>query len=304
MGRHFPFFDIFGPSETPINWLLAKKRLIYSGLQKVNKLGFLVMLYLVDFFLSKMSSRGLICMRSTDAEYITLNKPHTSSHHKNRAMSMLLLTFLALLACVTLQFKKDASRLWTQPGMQLVPQPAGALLKRINAHRQVHCFRLSSAIRVLVNVYTTKLLARLIITSLVIYHRGKFLERDKFDVDKFGSPTSYQIFPSILRMRCVKGQQPSRGHQEITAAIHYEATARDLIPNFSFISKDQFQMFPPLILALPKKTPQIIPPVVLASLLPSVFVLQCLYVGSFGLCFNAFPLSVSRRSKLRFNQRC
>ena len=60
------------------------------------------------------------------------------------------------------------------------------------------------------------------------YHRGKFLERDKFDVDKFGSPTSYQIFPSILRTRCVKGQQPSRGHQEITAAIHYEATARDL----------------------------------------------------------------------------
>ena len=94
------------------------------------------------------------------------------------------------------------------------------------------------------------------------HHRGKILERDKFDVDKFGSPTSYQIFPSILRMRCVKGQQPSRGHQEITAAIHYDATARDLIPNFSFISKDQFQIFPPLILALPKKPPQIIPPVV------------------------------------------
>ena len=74
-------------------------------------------------------------------------------------------------------------------------------------------------------------------------------------MDKFGSPTSYQIFPSILRMRCVKGQQPSRGHQEITAAIPYEATARDLIPDFSFISKDQFQIFPPLILALPKKTP-------------------------------------------------
>ena len=87
------------------------------------------------------------------------------------------------------------------------------------------------------------------------YHRGKFLERDKFDVDKFGSPTSYQIFPSILRMRCVKGQPPSRGHQEITAAIHYEATARDLVPKFSFISKDQFQIPPPLILALPKKNP-------------------------------------------------
>ena len=120
----------------------------------------------------------------------------------------------------------------------------------------------------------------------VKYYRGKILERDKFDVDKFGSPTSYQIFPSILRMRCVKMcaphmgcrrggfsarcmqcecdhleairkyQQPSRGHQEITAAIHYEATARDLIPKFSFISKDQLQIPPPPILALPKnKTP-------------------------------------------------
>ena len=99
-----------------------------------------------------------------------------------------------------------------------------------------------------------------------LYHQGKILERDKFDVDKFGSPTSYQIFPSILRMRCVKGRQPSRGHQEITAATHYEATARDLIPNFSFIFKDQFQIPPPLILALPKKTPpQIIPPVVISG---------------------------------------
>ena len=101
-------------------------------------------------------------------------------------------------------------------------------------------------------------------TQPLEYHRGNILERDKFDVDKFGSPTSYQIFPSILRMRCVKGQQPSRGHQEITAAIHYEATARDFIPKFSFISKDQFQIFPPLILAFPKKNPQIIPPVVVA----------------------------------------
>ena len=57
-----------------------------------------------------------------------------------------------------------------------------------------------------------------------------------------------------------KYQQPSRGHQEITVAIHQEATARDLIPSFSFISKDPFQIFPPLILALPKKNPQIIPP--------------------------------------------
>ena len=33
---------------------------------------------------------------------------------------------------------------------------------------------------------------------------GGDLERGKIDVDKFGSPTSYQIFPSILRMRCAK----------------------------------------------------------------------------------------------------
>ena len=78
-------------------------------------------------------------------------------------------------------------------------------------------------------------------------------------MDKFGSPTSYQIFPSILRMRCVKGQQPSRGHQEITAAIHYEATARDLIPKISFISKDQFQIPPPQILAPPPKTLKLFP---------------------------------------------
>ena len=32
----------------------------------------------------------------------------------------------------------------------------------------------------------------------------KLLERDKIDVDKFGSPTSYQMLPSILRMRCAK----------------------------------------------------------------------------------------------------
>ena len=51
-------------------------------------------------------------------------------------------------------------------------------------------------------------------------------------------------------------------HQEITATIHEEATARGLIPNFSFISKDQLQNFPLLILALPKKRPQINPPVV------------------------------------------
>ena len=35
------------------------------------------------------------------------------------------------------------------------------------------------------------------------YRGGGDLERDKFDVDKFGSPTWYQIFPSIFRMQCV-----------------------------------------------------------------------------------------------------
>ena len=76
------------------------------------------------------------------------------------------------------------------------------------------------------------------------YRGGNNLGGDKFDVDKFGSPTSYQIFPSSLTMRCVKlcapgmgcrrspsrnisnhpepikkYQQPSRGHQEISATI-------------------------------------------------------------------------------------
>ena len=104
---------------------------------------------------------------------------------------------------------------------------------------------------------------------------GGILERDKFDVDKFGCPISYQIFPSILRMRCVKmcapgmgcRRQPSRGHQEITAAIHQEATARDLTPSFSFISKEQFQICPliyvtPPNFSPPPQKPQIIPPVV------------------------------------------
>ena len=34
------------------------------------------------------------------------------------------------------------------------------------------------------------------------YHRRKILDGDKIDVDKFGSPTSSQIFPSMLRMLC------------------------------------------------------------------------------------------------------
>ena len=47
--------------------------------------------------------------------------------------------------------------------------------------------------------------------TFLTYWEGKFLERDKFDVDKFGSPTSYQMFPSILRMRCVKMCAPRMG---------------------------------------------------------------------------------------------
>ena len=33
---------------------------------------------------------------------------------------------------------------------------------------------------------------------------GGNLAEDKIDVDKFGSPPSYQIFPSILRMLCAR----------------------------------------------------------------------------------------------------
>ena len=33
--------------------------------------------------------------------------------------------------------------------------------------------------------------------------------------------------------------------REITTAIHYEATARHLLPKFSFISKDQFKISHP-----------------------------------------------------------
>ena len=51
------------------------------------------------------------------------------------------------------------------------------------------------------------------VISFVVSCRHKFdstkgggggVERDKIVVDKFGSPTSYQMFPSILRMRCAK----------------------------------------------------------------------------------------------------
>ena len=37
--------------------------------------------------------------------------------------------------------------------------------------------------------------------------------------------------------------------------IHWEAAARGLISNFSFISKEQYQFFTPLILVIRKKTP-------------------------------------------------
>ena len=57
-------------------------------------------------------------------------------------------------------------------------------------------------------------------------------------------------------MHVQRAQQPSKAHSkqnsdhpaEITATIYYEATARGLIPKISFISKDQFQKFPLLIL--------------------------------------------------------
>ena len=39
-------------------------------------------------------------------------------------------------------------------------------------------------------------------------------------------------------------------HQEISATIHWEATARGIMPKIAFIFKDQFQNFPLLILAL------------------------------------------------------
>ena len=75
----------------------------------------------------------------------------------------------------------------------------------------------------------------------------------------FFSPQSWCLLHTGKPTR--KYQQPSRGHQEITAAFHEEATARDLIPKISFICKDPFQIFPPLILALPNPPPsQIIHP--------------------------------------------
>ena len=44
------------------------------------------------------------------------------------------------------------------------------------------------------------------------YYRGaNYLAQYKIDMDKFRTPTSYQIFPSILRMRCVKLCAPGMG---------------------------------------------------------------------------------------------
>ena len=41
------------------------------------------------------------------------------------------------------------------------------------------------------------------------YIEEEILERDKIDLDNFGSPTSYQIFLSIRRMRCAKMCAPT-----------------------------------------------------------------------------------------------
>ena len=46
------------------------------------------------------------------------------------------------------------------------------------------------------------------------YHWGTNLGEDKVDVDKFGSPPSYQIFPSRLRMLCAKMCAPDTGCKE------------------------------------------------------------------------------------------
>ena len=60
-------------------------------------------------------------------------------------------------------------------------------------------------------------------------------------------------------------QQPSRAHQDKTVTIQHAlgnnsnhplgSKARGLIPKISFISKDQFQKLPLLILAIPPKNP-------------------------------------------------
>ena len=44
-----------------------------------------------------------------------------------------------------------------------------------------------------------------------LYHQGKCLDWDKIDVDKFGIPPSYQIFPSISRMLCARMCAPDTG---------------------------------------------------------------------------------------------
>ena len=40
---------------------------------------------------------------------------------------------------------------------------------------------------------------------------GEYFALYKIDMDKFRTPTSYQIFPSILRMQCVKMCAPGMG---------------------------------------------------------------------------------------------
>ena len=45
----------------------------------------------------------------------------------------------------------------------------------------------------------------------VLYRGANYLAQYKIDMDKFRTPTSYEIFPSILRMRCVKLCAPGMG---------------------------------------------------------------------------------------------
>ena len=46
------------------------------------------------------------------------------------------------------------------------------------------------------SLYRTSLIGR--------YQKGKVLEAEKIDVGRFGSPPSWQVFPSLLQMLCAK----------------------------------------------------------------------------------------------------
>ena len=43
-------------------------------------------------------------------------------------------------------------------------------------------------------------------SSRCYYWGREILDKEKMDVDKFGSPPSWQMFPSVLRMLCAKMQ--------------------------------------------------------------------------------------------------